>query len=117
MTLDSDTCDPARLVADLDARAERFETPCGSGSLVWRRWGAGPPLVLMHGGQGAWSHWIRNIDALAAERAVWAVDLPGSGDSADAPEETHEGISDVLAQGLRQLFGERLPVDVVGFSF
>ena len=62
----TDLSDPAALLASFEARARRVETPCGEGSLVWRIWGDGPPLVLGHGGQGAWSHWIRNIDALAA---------------------------------------------------
>ena len=31
-------------------RAVRAETPCGAGSLVWRAWGRGRPLVLLHGG-------------------------------------------------------------------
>ena len=31
---------------------------------VHRR-GAGPDVVLFHGGMGSWKHWIRNVDALA----------------------------------------------------
>jgi pimeloyl-ACP methyl ester carboxylesterase len=109
--------DPAAVVADFERRAQRFETPCGDGSLVWRAWGSGPPVMLAHGGHGAWSHWIRNIDALAAERTVWAPDLPGYGESAMAPREDHAAIADVLAAGLHQLVGPELPVDIVGFSF
>ncbi len=108
---------PAAVVADFERGARRFETPCGDGSLVWRAWGSGPPVLLAHGGHGAWSHWIRNIDALAAERAVWAVDLPGLGESAMPPREDHEAISEALAAGLRQLIAPDLPVDIVGFSF
>ncbi|MBW8755472.1 MAG: hypothetical protein JF595_15270, partial [Sphingomonadales bacterium] len=78
--------DPAALVADYEARAQRVETPCGEGTLVWRIWGAensgAEPLVVSHGAQGAWSHWIRNIDRLSAERMLIAVDMPGHGDSA-----------------------------------
>ena len=107
----------AAIVADFERRARRFETPCGDGSLVWRAWGSGPPVLLAHGGHGAWSHWIRNIDALAGERTVWALDLPGLGESAPAPREDHGAISEALALGLRQLIGPGLPVDIVGFSF
>ena len=73
-------------------------------------------MLLTHGAQGAWSHWIRNIDALAAERTVWAVDLPGYGDSALADASDHAGISAALAAGIRTLIGTD-PVDMVGFSF
>jgi len=109
--------EPAAIVADFERRARRFETPCGDGSLVWRAWGSGPPVLLAHGGHGAWSHWIRNIDALAAERTVWALDLPGLGESALPPREDHEAISDAIAAGLRRLIAPDLPVDIVGFSF
>lgn len=108
---------PAAIVADFERRTRRFETPCGDGSLVWRSWGSGPPVLLAHGGHGAWSHWIRTIDALAADRTVWALDLPGLGESAAPPREDHETISEVIAAGLRQLIGAELPLDIVGFSF
>ena len=49
------------LVAGVDAEGQRIETPCGDGSLVWRVWGSGPPLILLHGGYGSWTHWIRNV--------------------------------------------------------
>lgn len=107
----------AAVVADVERRARRFETPCGDGVLVWRAWGDGPPVLLAHGSHGGWSHWIRNIDALAAGRTVWAPDLPGYGESAPAEREDQDAIADALAQGLRQLVGPELPLDVVGFSF
>ena len=109
---------PADIVAELDRRARRFETPCGDGVLVWRAWGSGPPVLLAHGAHGAWSHWIRNIDVLAAARTVWAPDLPGYGESALTDPADQETIAAALALGLRRLIApERLPLDVVGFSF
>jgi pimeloyl-ACP methyl ester carboxylesterase len=109
--------DAAALVADFERRARRFETPCGDGTLVWRAWGDGPSVLLAHGGHGAWSHWIRNIDALAGARTVWALDLPGLGESAAPPREDHEAISEAIADGLRRLIAPELPIDIVGFSF
>ncbi|TGD76139.1 alpha/beta hydrolase [Mangrovimicrobium sediminis] len=109
--------DPQALVADFERRAQRAETPCGDGAMVWRRWGQGPPLLLAHGAQGSWTHWIRNIEALAAHYSVWAVDLPGYGDSALPAEPTHRAISAALDAGLRQLLGAPRPLKVVGFSF
>lgn len=109
--------DPAAIVADVESRSRRFETPCGDGTMVWHAWGDGPPLVLMHGSHGSWTHWIRNIDAFAATRTVWVPDLPGYGDSANAARDEHEEISAAVAAGLRELIGADLPVDLIGFSF
>jgi pimeloyl-ACP methyl ester carboxylesterase len=113
----STAADAAALIKDLESRARRFETPCGDGFVVWHAWGNGPPVLLLHGAHGSWSHWIRNIDALAAERTVWAVDIPGFGASDLPPSVDHRGIIDVLAAGLRQLLDSELPMDIVGFSF
>jgi len=109
---------PEDLIAAFETRARRHETPCGEGQMVWRAWGEGPPVLLMHGAGGAWTHWIRNIDALAQDRTVWAPDLPGFGDSA-VPENSDDGASYVapIAAGLRQLPGAQAPMDVAGFSF
>jgi pimeloyl-ACP methyl ester carboxylesterase len=108
---------PEAIVAGVEARARRFETPCGDGTMVWRAWGSGPPVMLMHGAHGAWSHWIRNIDALASWRTVWAPDIPGFGDSA-IPTRPDDGASfaEALADGLRLLLAEQVPIDLVGFS-
>src|SRR2546428_11648921 len=43
------------------------------------RAGAGTPVVLIHGLGGSADWWRRNIDALAAEHLVVAVDLVGFG--------------------------------------
>lgn len=109
--------DPAALVAGLENRAQRVRTPCGEGELVWRCWGSGPPVVLLHGAHGSWTHWIRNIDALASRHSVWAVDLPGYGESAALPEASHESIARVLSTGIRRVMGENAAPDMVGFSF
>lgn len=113
--------DGARFLADLEAKCRRVDTPMrtpdGEGTLAWRIWGEGEPLVLAHGAQGAWSHWARNIESLAKERQVIAVDLPGHGDSGEPAEPTHDAIAEALADGLRVILGERLPVDLCGFSF
>jgi 2-hydroxy-6-oxonona-2,4-dienedioate hydrolase len=68
-------------IVRVEALATRVETPLSEGRIVWRRWGSGPPLVLFHGGSGSWTHWIRNVEALSRHFSVWAIDLPGMGDS------------------------------------
>ena len=51
--------------------------------MVWRTWGDGPALVLLHGGSGSWTHWVRNIAHFERDYRVIAGDLPGLGDSPD----------------------------------
>lgn len=104
------------VVAAVEAKSTRHETPCGKGSMVWRRWGSGSPVVLFHGGGGAWTHWIRNIETLAERHAVWAVDLPGLGDSAVPDAFTIDAMGATVERGLHMLIPDG-PVDIVGFSF
>ncbi len=109
---------PAAIVTVLERRAERIETPCGEGRLLWRRWGVGAPLVLLHGGHGSWTHWIRNIPFLAETRCVAVPDMPGYGDSAVPPDpEDPESITQALAVGLNDVFPDDAGVALAGFSF
>lgn len=99
-------------------QARRSETPCGAGSMVWRAWGEGRPIVLLHGGSGSWRHWLRNIPALARDRLVLCPDLPGLGDSDMPPEPASpESIGALLRDGLRMLLPAGQGYDLVGFSF
>ncbi len=98
--------------------ARRAETPCGAGSLVWRAWGEGPPLVFLHGGSGSWRHWLRNIPFFARDRTVICPDLPGLGDSDMPPEPAApETIAPILREGLARLLPDGPGYDLVGFSF
>src|SRR5215472_12675656 len=100
------------------AEARRLETPCGDGSMVWRIWGSGPPLVLLHGGYGSWTHWIRNVLPLSRMFAVAAPDLPGLGDSATPPEpHTAEGLARIIVEGLEAVFPKLTGLHIAGFSF
>jgi pimeloyl-ACP methyl ester carboxylesterase len=109
---------PADVVARLDSLAVRRVLPCAAGSMVWREWGAGPPLLLLHGASGAWTHWIRNILPLAARFRVLAPDMPGYGDS-DAPPEPHtaEALAGLVASALQRLVPPPHALDIGGFSF
>jgi len=111
------------LVQALDG-AERFETSFQSAQMVWHAWGAvaAPTMVLLHGGSGSWTHWLRCIAPL--RDAGWRLlvpDLPGFGDSDlpqactdvdDLPVHLHAGLQQLKAAG--HCTG---PVNVVGFSF
>lgn len=93
-------------------------SPCGEGNMVWHAWGEGTPLVLLHGGYGSWTHWIRNIDALAGRYRVIAADLPGLGDSAAAPPPvTPDALAAIIASGIDTVLPEGERFHLVGFSF
>jgi pimeloyl-ACP methyl ester carboxylesterase len=114
---------PAELALTL-AGAERLETACQSAQMVWHAWGdvSAPSLVLLHGGSGSWTHWLRCIGPL--RDAGWRVlvpDLPGFGDSDlpqgctdvdDLPPHLHAGLQQLQAAGRCST-----AVNVVGFSF
>jgi pimeloyl-ACP methyl ester carboxylesterase len=109
---------PSEIVAALEARSTSFATPCGEGRMVWRQWGSGRPVVLFHGGHGSWTHWIRNIEALAVRYRVIAADLPGLGDSATPPlPHTPDTLSDIVVGGLISIIAPDERPDIVGFSF
>jgi pimeloyl-ACP methyl ester carboxylesterase len=104
--------------------ATRLHTICNGSRTVWHAWGqpSQPAVVLLHGGSGSWTHWVRNIAPLDA--AGWRVlvpDLPGFGDSdsppacsdVDAlPAHLHAGLLQLQAAGA---CGDQ--VRLVGFSF
>ncbi|MDE3087824.1 MAG: alpha/beta fold hydrolase [Chloroflexota bacterium] len=63
-------------------------TSTPSGKIHAQVAGAGEPVLLIHGRSpdlNSWRTWERNIDALAAKRRVYALDLLGYGES-DKPE-------------------------------
>ncbi len=104
-------------VERLDDAAIKHETPCGDGAMIWRQWGAGPPLVLLHGGFGSWKHWVCNIPALADCYTVYAADLPGLGESDLPPEPVSaESVSDIIGEGIDRLLGKEAGFTLGAFS-
>ena len=103
----------------LQTRAERIDVVVNGVQQTWHVWNRShtKPLVLLHGGSGSWTHWVRNIDALSQQHAVWAMDLPGMGDS-DLPPNAKDAddIAPWVAQGMAQLLGGQA-IPVMGFSF
>ena len=118
--------DAHRLIAQMDARATHHDPEHGGVRVRWRRFGPThaslPPLVLLHGGHGSWLHWVRNIEALSADRALWLPDMPGFHDS-DVPRAMVAGdapldpLLEALGGTLDTLIGAGTPIDLGGFSF
>jgi len=108
---------PAEFVAALDRASTRRTTSNGSGEVVWRVWGEGRPLVLLHGGTGSWMHWVRNIEALSRDFMVIAPDTPGSGEpAAPKPPLSVERIAASLYAGLATIIGPDGDFALCGFS-
>jgi pimeloyl-ACP methyl ester carboxylesterase len=109
-------------IARLEAMAQRFDVAYLGRNVRWRRWGDGPALVLLHGGHGNWMHWVRNIEPLMRQHAVWAPDLPGFGDSDDLAGDAHAAarkrhLLDAVSATLDTLVGREALIDLAGFSF
>ena len=114
----TDAATAQALLDHLDRSAKHWETPCGDGTIVWRGWGSGPVVLLVHGGAGSWRHWMRNLAALSGGHTVLAPDLPGLGDSARAPDPiSGESVAALVGQGLDQIIGPEAPVHIAGFSY
>lgn len=106
------------MIEAVEARATRTVTPVACGAMVWRAWGEGPPLLLLHGASGSWTHWIRNVLPLARQHRVLAPDMPGYGES-DAPPEPHtaDSLAELVAAGLDRMLPPPAVFDLAGFSF
>ena len=84
--------------------------------IAYRRAGAGPPLVMLHGAASDGRIWGPQLDALASELTVVAWDQPGAGGSSDPPDDfglpafadAAAALLDVLALG---------PAHVAGLSW
>ena len=103
-------------LGDITLVRETMRSPFGD--LALYRGGTGPALLLLHGGAGSWNHWIRNIPELAAHYTVYALDLPGCGDSPDASNElSAEEYFDLTAEAIGNYFGSAEALRFAGFSF
>ena len=101
-----------------DRAAARFASGAGDALVQWRSWGTGRPLLLLHGGGGSWTHWIRNLEVLQRRFQVFAPDLPGFGDSSLPPGlVSAEDMAAAMRRALAHALPPSLPFDIVGFSF
>jgi pimeloyl-ACP methyl ester carboxylesterase len=103
---------------DFDRRF--METPFRqtANGTAYRVFGAGEPLVLMHGGAGSWEHWVSNVDALATTFRVIAIDQPSYGDSTGVdPDISNDDYLGVVADAVTEMCGDAPRVHFAGFSF
>ena len=120
----ADLCDPLpqALWTPIEHLGTRHALPCLDGEVVWRCFGAGPPLLLLHGGHGSWLHWVRNIKALSRHHRLLLPDMPGFGESSSQAGPPHaadrlDRMVDALRAGLATLVGAGQAVDMAAFSF
>ncbi|MFE5889701.1 alpha/beta fold hydrolase [Streptomyces sp. NPDC056462] len=79
--------------------------------------GSGPPVVLIHGWPQTWYGWWPIMPELAEHHTVYAVDLPGLGDSTGSPSGYDKA---TLARYVHTLIADRLGVRdarVIGHDF
>jgi pyruvate dehydrogenase E2 component (dihydrolipoamide acetyltransferase) len=85
-----------------DAGPQPETVTVATGTLRFLRHGEdgedGQPLVLLHGFGGDLNNWLFNTEALAAQRTVYALDLPGHGGSVKA---VGDGDAGVLVDAVR----------------
>jgi pimeloyl-ACP methyl ester carboxylesterase len=124
-------------ISRVEALSQRIVQSYAWGDAVWHIWGTQKelqastkgggvnddanavrgPLVLLHGGSGSWTHWLRNVEHLSLQRDVWALDIPGFGDSSLPSGVTDaDGLVPYIAEILKQTFHGNA-VEVIGFSF
>lgn len=100
--------------ADEGPRHEFVET--AAGRLRYAKRGDGAErVVLVHGFGGDLDNWLFNIDALAEGASVYALDLPGHGQSTKAaPDLSLKGLSAALVDFIEKL--GLAPAHLVGHS-
>ncbi len=106
------------LAPEFDRRFTETPFRQTANGVAYRSFGAGEPLVLMHGGAGSWEHWVRNVDRLASVFRVVAIDQPSYGDSAGVdPDLSNDDYLAVVADAVAEICGDAPRIHLAGFSF
>lgn len=107
-----------RMHGSTPLQIDRREVSTASGRVVWHLAGSGPPLVLIHGGTGSWTHWLRAIPELASDYRLLMPDLPGFGESDLPPKPiAPEDLARAVRESLDGLLPDLPRLPIVGFSF
>lgn len=113
-TKKTDAHSEVRRLESLTRRQVTSHTNC---EVVWHMIGAGPPVVLLHGGHGSWLHWARNFEMLADRFTVCMPDMPGFGESSVPTGEGLDALVVDLVDSINELLGDQTDIQLVGFSF
>lgn len=92
---------------------QRFKADCG---LAFTQCGSGPAIVLVHGVGLRAEAWLHQIEVLSQHNTVYAIDMPGHGESellADPAADLTEYV-DVIAQWIEAEI--KVPVIMMGHS-
>lgn len=80
--------------------------------------GKGSPLLLIHGANMGWGQWYPNIEDLAKSYQLYAVDLPGSGQSSRFDYRKADFKKDYVDVIAKFIINQKLgPIKVIGHSF
>ncbi|TDY22658.1 pyruvate dehydrogenase E2 component (dihydrolipoamide acetyltransferase) [Paraburkholderia sp. BL6665CI2N2] len=91
--------------ADGDSGPQPEKAQIGGRTVRYLKLGeGGTPALLIHGFGGDLNNWLFNHADLAAHRAVWALDLPGHGESGKALE---TGSADEIADSVIAFMDDR----------
>ncbi len=79
--------------------------------------GKGEPLLLIHGANIGWAQWYRNIASLSKLFTVYAIDLPGSGNSTKIDYENYD-IEDAFVKTVKDfiILKKLSKLNIVGHS-
>jgi len=105
------------LIKKVNCEIEEKTVRVGKYKLHYVVAGKGKPLVLIHGANIGWGQWYPNIAELAKHHRVYAIDLPGSGDSSKVDFLTvnlDRAFIDTLDKFIREMKIE--DVSIVGHS-
>lgn len=78
-----------------------LETP--DGPLAYRKAGSGPPLLLLHGWGGSSRYWLGAWPALGQHYTIYALDLPGFGESPAGPAASLGSLTQSVLHGVESL--------------
>ncbi len=104
-------------MAEYEKKCQRHLIEVDGQQVMWREFGQGEPLLLIHGGHGSWLHWARNIDALSKHFKLYIADLAGYGDSSAPEFDDFESMVSVTTASIKTLLGPTTPFNLAGFSF
>lgn len=80
--------------------------------------GQGQATLLFHGGMGSHTHWVRNIPVLSETMSVYALDLPGLGNSPNVVDDIDaSSYLDNVFTAIQSVIPSNESVDIIAFSF